>query len=68
MDNGAMKCFFGILKVDIFYGKKFENVEKFIQNLNDYIYWGNEKPSLKLKEMSPARFRAHSHTIYFFNI
>ena len=44
MDNGAMKCFFGILKVDIFYGKKFENVEKFIQNLMNTSTRGTRSP------------------------
>ena len=31
MDNGAMECFFGRLKVEMFYGEKFESVEDFSQ-------------------------------------
>lgn len=64
MDNGAMECFFGRLKVEMFYGEKFESVEDFIQKLHEYIsYWNNERISLKLKGMSPVQYRTHSHTI-----
>ena len=30
MDNGAMENFFGRLKVEMFYGEKFESVTAFI--------------------------------------
>ena len=64
MDNGAMECFFGRLKVEIFYGEKFESVDDFMQKLREYIsYWNNERISLKLKGMSPVGYRTHSHTI-----
>ena len=64
MDNGAMECFFGRLKVEMFYGEKFESVEDFMQKLREYIsYWNNERISLKLKGMSPVGYRTHSHTI-----
>ena len=33
MDNGAMENFFGRLKVEMFYGEKFENVNVFIDEL-----------------------------------
>lgn len=63
MDNGAMECFFGRLKVEMFYGEKFENVEDFIQKLHEYIsYWNNERISLKLKGMSPVQYRTHYQT------
>ena len=64
MDNGAMECFFGRLKVEMFYGEKFESVDDFMQKLREYIsYWNNERISLKLKGMSPVGYRTHSHTI-----
>ena len=64
MDNGAMECFFGRLKVEMFYGEKFESVEDFMQKLREYIsYWNNERISLKLKGMSLVGYRTHSHTI-----
>jgi len=61
MDNGAMENFFGRLKVEMFYGEKFESVHDFIKALNDYIYYyNNERISLKLKGMSPVQYRTHS--------
>ena len=36
MDSGAMENFFGRLKVEMFYGEKFENVEAFIEALECY--------------------------------
>ena len=61
MDNGAMENFFGRLKVEMFYGEKFDSVEDFITKLRDYIsYYNNERISLKLKGMSPVQYRTHS--------
>ena len=64
MDNGAMENFFGRLKVEMFYGEKFETVDEFVHRLKEYIdYWNNERISLKLKGMSPVQYRTHSHII-----
>ena len=61
MDNGAMECFFGRLKVEMYYGEKFESVEDFIQKLHNYIfYWNNKRISRKLKGMSSVLYRTHS--------
>ena len=61
MDNGAMENFFGRLKVEMFYGEKFESVTAFIEELKGYIhYYNNERISIKLKGMSPAQYRTHS--------
>ena len=61
MDNGTMENFFGRLKVEMFYGEKFENVNVFIDELKRYIdYYNNERISTKLKGMSPVQFRTHS--------
>lgn len=61
MDNGAMENFFGRLKVEMFYGEKFESVNTFIDELKSYInYYNNERISLKLKGMSPVQYRTHS--------
>ncbi len=62
MDNGAMENFFGWLKVEMFYGEKFESVSSFIDELKNYIdYYNNERISMKLKGMSPIQYRTHSH-------
>lgn len=64
MDNSAMENFFGRLKVEMFYGEKFESVNAFIDELNNYIYYyNNERISLKLKGMSPVQYRTHSQII-----
>lgn len=61
MDNGAMENFFGRLKVEMFYGEKFESVNAFISELEKYInYYNNERISIKLKGMSPVQYRTHS--------
>lgn len=64
MDNGAMENFFGRLKVEMFYGEKFESVNTFIEKLHEYIYYyNNERISRKLKGMSPVQYRTHSQAI-----
>lgn len=64
MDNGAMENFFGRLKVEMYYGEKFESVNTFIDELKQYIdYYNNERISTKLKGMSPVQYRTHSLTI-----
>ena len=64
MDNGTMENFFGRLKVEMFYGEKFESVNTFIDELKRYInYYNNERISLKLKGMSPVQYRTHSQVI-----
>ena len=60
MDNGAMENFFGRLKVEMFYGEKFETVDEFINCLKEYIfYYNNERIVAKLK-MRPVQYRTHS--------
>ena len=64
MDNGAMENFFGRLKVEMFYGEKFESVNAFIDELNRYIhYYNHDRISLRLKGMSPVQYRTHSTAI-----
>ena len=56
-----MENFFGRLKVEMFYGEKFESVNTFIEELEKYIdYYNNHRISLKLKGMSPVQYRSHS--------
>jgi putative transposase len=64
MDNGIMENFFGRLKVEMYYGERFESPRGFIEELVEYIdYYNNERISLKLKGMSPVQYRAHSQVI-----
>ena len=49
LDNSVMENFFGRLKVEMFYGEKFQTVDEFVHCLKEYIhYWNNERISLKL--------------------
>lgn len=64
MDNGAMENFFGRLKVEMFYGEKFDSVDDFIQELKSYInYYNYDRISMKLKGMSPVQYRTHYQVI-----
>ncbi len=63
LDNAAMENFFGRLKVEMFYGEKFNSVDEFIEKLKEYInYYNNERISLKLKGLSPVQYRTQSQT------
>ena len=63
LDNSVMENFFGRLKVEMFYGEKFQTVEEFIHCLKEYIYyWNHERISLKLNGMSPIQYRTHPYT------
>lgn len=58
IDNGAMENFFGRLKVEMYYGEKFDSVDN---ELKTYIdYYNNERIVSKLK-MSPVQYRTHSN-------
>ena len=64
LDNSVMENFFGRLKVEMFYGEKFQTVDEFVHCLKEYIhYWNNERISLTLNGMSPVKYRTHSQTI-----
>ena len=64
LDNSVMENFFGRLKVEMYYGEKFQTVDEFVHCLKEYItYWNNERISLKLNGMSPVAYRTHSQTI-----
>ena len=64
LDNSVMENFFGRLKVEMYYGEKFESVDSFIQKLHEYIYYyNNERISLKLK-MSPVKYRTQFQYIW----
>ena len=58
LDNGAMENFFGRLKVEMFFGERFESIKDFERKLRDYIrYFNQDRISLKLGGMSPVQYR-----------
>lgn len=63
-DKAVMENFFGIMKSEFLYLNKFESVDHFKQELEQYINYYNHKPiKSKLKGMSPVQYRAHAQLI-----
>lgn len=61
LDNACMESFFGRLKQELFYGKRFRDVTHFISELESYLhYYNNRRISLKLKGLSPVQYRLQS--------
>lgn len=61
IDNGPMEGFFGTLKVEMFYGKKFKTLEELKEKIIKYIEFYNEKRFQKrLGCMAPLEYRNHT--------
>jgi transposase InsO family protein len=59
LDNAVIENFFGILKAELFYTKKFESTNQLKNEIISYIkYYNNKRISSKLNGMSPADYRA----------
>lgn len=59
LDNSVMENFFGLMKNELLYSNRWENIEDFKAALKEYIqYYNNERIKLKLK-MSPVQYRTH---------
>jgi putative transposase len=60
-DNSVMENFFGILKTEFYYNKKFSSIKQFSKELFEYIdYYNNRRIKVKLKGLSPVQFRTQS--------
>ncbi|RMH87319.1 IS3 family transposase [Lysobacter pythonis] len=58
LDNAAMESFFATLKSELFYLKKFADVEQLRKEVADYIhYYNHDRIMLKLKGLSPVQYR-----------
>jgi transposase InsO family protein len=58
LDNAAMESFFAVLKSEFFYLNKFDSVDALRDGLAKYIhYYNHDRIKLKLKGLSPARYR-----------
>ena len=61
LDNAVMENWFGIMKTEFFYRKKFASVEAFKAELRDYIhYYNHDRIKEKLKGLSPVQYRNQS--------
>lgn len=60
LDNAVIENFFGILKSELFYLKKYNSVLQLKQDINEYIkYYNKDRIKLNLNGMSPIQYRAH---------
>ena len=60
LDNAVIENFFGILKSELYYLKKYSSINQLKKDIDNYIhYYNNERISLSLKGMSPIQYRAH---------
>ncbi|MDV7767749.1 IS3 family transposase, partial [Peribacillus sp. CSMR9] len=61
LDNAIIENFFGLLKSELLYLQKFDSMEHFKQELEDYIhYYNHRRIKVKLKGMSPVDYRVHA--------
>ena len=63
LDNSMMENFFGIMKSELLYVEKFDSPQAFIQALEEYIeYYNNKRIKSRLKGKSPVQYRTLSIT------
>lgn len=61
LDNAVAESFFGTLKSECFYLKKFSSVREFRQAVEKYIhYYNHERIKVKLKGLSPVEYRTRT--------
>lgn len=62
LDNAVIENFFGTIKSELFYLKKYDSIHQLAKEIKQYIaYYNNDRIRLNLNGMSPVQFRAH-HT------
>lgn len=60
LDNAVVENFFGTLKSELYYLKKYKSVKELKKDIEIYIqYYNKERISLALNGMSPIKYRAH---------
>ena len=60
LDNAIIENFFGILKSELFYLKKYTSLDQLKNEINEYInYYNNDRIKSNLNKMSPIQYRAH---------
>ena len=62
LDNAVMENFFGLLKSELLYLQKFESVEHFLKELEEYLHYYNDvRIKEKLNGMSPVQYRTQNY-------
>jgi putative transposase len=60
-DNATMESFFGILKTEYFYQRKFSSIEELQNGLSEYIrYYNYDRIKLRLNGLSPVSYRTQA--------
>ncbi|QXH45364.1 IS3 family transposase [Pseudomonas xanthosomatis] len=61
LDNAAMESFFGTLKSEFFYLKRFESIDELKAGLDEYIhYYNHDRIKLRLNGLSPVDYRTQA--------
>ena len=61
LDNAAMESFFGTLKSEFFYLTRIDTIEQLKDGIRRYIhYYNHDRIKLKLKGLSPVKFRTQA--------
>jgi len=59
IDNGPMEGFFGTLKSEMFYDKKFNSMDELMKKIEEYIVFYNEQRfQKKLGCLAPMEYRS----------
>jgi putative transposase len=62
LDNAVIENFFGTLKAELFYIKKFKTIKELKREIEQYIsYYNNVRIKSNLNKMSPIQYRAHHY-------
>lgn len=62
LDNAVIENFFGTLKSEMFYTKKFKTIDELKKEIKKYInYYNNDRIRLNLKGKSPVQYRTLSY-------
>ena len=60
LDNAIIENFFGILKSELFYLKKYKSINQLKKEIDEYIiYYNNDRIKSNLNKMSPIKYRTH---------
>jgi len=60
LDNAVIENFFSIIKSELFYLKRYNDVDELKSDIHEYIeYYNKDRIKLNLNGMSPANYRAH---------
>ncbi len=64
LDNAVMENFFGLLKSELLYLRKFDSIDQFLQELEEYLrYYNESRIKEKLNGMSPVQYRTKQNKI-----